>query len=297
MSEFDKTYIDELMNEFFKRRLKTEKVRKDYKRELNRFSSFIDKDFSEATFDDCKAFIDDLIGEANKNKISMATVERIYSTLFSMFNFLEETLDGFCNHFKRIEKPYVSRNVKPEKIISWCELDKLISVFKNDIPRNYAIFMLIFTSGITLGELVDLKWNQIVQDSSGNTGIIFDEKNGKRYVKIHPDVWELLEVYRATLGPIGNDSHIFLNNRNAKISTRRVRGIFKEACEKAGLENNYSPRDLRHSVAALALKKGASASQVKEQLGWSDTRIAQWYLYTIQALDDNAIDYLNFKLK
>ncbi|MCG8541812.1 MAG: tyrosine-type recombinase/integrase [Clostridia bacterium] len=295
MNDID--YINELFNEFLRNRLKTDKARKAYRRELNKFSNFIGKDYFDATFEDCNLFINHLKNKAKKKHLSLATVERIYSTLFSVFNFLEEHLACICNHFKQIEKPHVSRNVSPEKIISWNEVDKILFVLKKGNIRDYAIFLLIFTSGLTSNELVNLKWSQFIKDESENLGIIFKEKNGNRYVKVHPDTWELLLKYRNVLGLVSDDSYVFLNNRGNKISSRRVRGIFKEVCEKAGLERNYTPRDLRHSLAAITLKKGATASLVKEQLGWSNSRIAEWYLYTIQQLEENAIDYLNFKLK
>ncbi|QZY56945.1 tyrosine-type recombinase/integrase [Crassaminicella profunda] len=287
----------EIINSFVSR-LEKEKSRKDYKRDLQHFVEFIEKNFLQATLEDCEKYITDIKLKVSEKKLAITTAEKLYSQLYSFFNYLEENEHIPYNHFKNISKPTASRNISKEKIIMWEDLDKLISILKTFNQRDYAILMLIFTSGLTLNEAVNLKWNQFVIDDTGNIGIVFITKRGKRYTKVHKDTWNLLQKYRNSLADlITQDSNVFLNNRGNKITGRWVRMVLKKACIEAELDHEYTPRDLRHTLAAHTLKRGASSRQVKQQLGWSNENLAQRYLYTIQQLDDNAIDYLNFNLK
>ncbi|TCO79208.1 tyrosine-type recombinase/integrase [Marinisporobacter balticus] len=282
----------------FLSRLEKEKTKNDYERDIKNFTKFLGKDFVHVTSNDCERYVDYLKGEILEKRIAISTAEKLYSEIYSFYNYLEENSYITYNYFKNISKPVATRNIAKEKIISWEEFDQLISVLKTYHSRDFAILLLIFTSGLTLSEAVNLKWNRFFIDNKGNTGIIFITKRGRRYVKVHKDVWGLLERYRGSLSKmVSQDNYVFLNNRGNKISGRWVRLVLKKACNEAKLDREYTPRDLRHTLAAYALKKGASSRQVQEQLGWSNESLAERYLYTIQQLEENAIDYLNFHLK
>ncbi|SHK43182.1 tyrosine-type recombinase/integrase [Paramaledivibacter caminithermalis] len=286
-------------------RLKLEKTRRDYTREILKFTDFINKDFLYANNEDCSCYINKLKDDANNGKMSIFTVEKKYIYLFSFFNYIESVKllydfipDSFYNHFRAVEKPSAPRSISSDKIVSFSELDKLISILKEGNLRDYTALMLIFTSGLTLRETIDLKWNNFIEDANSNIAIEFKVKNNeKRYVKVSDDMAELLAKYKKSIEPVNKDSHVFRNKFGKPLSGRWLRKILTDACKKAEFEHIYTPRDLRHSAAALCLKNGASAEKVKNQFGWSDARIADRYSYSIPVLEDNAIDYLNFKLK
>ncbi|PAB61043.1 tyrosine-type recombinase/integrase [Anaeromicrobium sediminis] len=287
-----------IINDFL-HRLKNPKSKKDYKRDIICFLDFVEKDdFKNITLEDCKDYIGHINTLVNEDKLALTTGEKFYSQLYSFFNYLVEREYIEYNHFKNIKKIKATRKISKDRIISWEDLDKLITVLRGYNPRDYAISLLIFTSGLTLKESVELKWNQFVLDSSNNVGIKFSTSKGDRFVKVKDDVWQLLLDYKSNLDyATSKDSYVFLNKKGSKISDRWIRIILEKACKDAGLPRTYSPRDLRHALAAHALKRGASSEQVKDQLGWSNASLAERYLYTIQELDNNAIDFINFKLK
>ncbi|WP_432664932.1 tyrosine-type recombinase/integrase [Wukongibacter baidiensis] len=301
---------------------KLDRTKKDYVREIEKFCYFIEKDFLEITYEDCNEYIDYLNRKVNegvddklrlgkvlfstkKNKISVATAEKVYSYLFSFANHVQGLKsicdfipDNFSNFFKRTDKPKAKRNISQEKIISWDELDKLITALKEYNTRDYLALMLIFTSGLTVRETINLRWNQIFDDANGNVGIRFKLPNGhERLVKVNSDIAKLLEEYRLNQRPVSHEEYVFLNKFNKPISSRWIRLILERACKDAKLKNSYSPRDLRHTAAYMCLKYGASKEQTMEQFGWTDIRFADRYPYSVPELQDNAIDYINFKLK
>ncbi|MCG8542386.1 MAG: site-specific integrase [Clostridia bacterium] len=294
-----------LISCFTNEKLKLEKTRKDYTREILKFSEFIEKDILIATADDCKSYINMLKEKAQRKKISVYTVEKIYIYLFSFFNYivsvkgLYDFIPGdFTNCFKRVKKPAAPRSISSDKIITLSELDQLISILKEGTLRDYVALMLIFISGPTLSQTVNLKWNQLIEDASGNIAIEIPLKNyEKRYIKLSKDMAELLAEYKMSSGPVSKDSHVFLSKFHKPISGRWLRKVLRAACEKANFEYIYTPRDLRHSAVTLCLINGAPPEKVKEQFGWSDIRFADRYNYSMPVLEDNAIDYVNFKFK
>lgn len=300
-------YNEKLIDSFLRAKLKSDKSKRDYKREILKFIKFIGMDYLDIKSQlVCENYINHLIEKTklpskDPERLSMATVEKIYSYLFSFFTYLEEKLEKegteFYNYFQNIEKPTVSRNIRDDKIISWEELDKLISVLKEGKDRDFLALMLIFTSGLTVKEVTSLRWEQFVEDGNGNVGIEFELSNGfKRYAKVKKDIWILLNKYRGSI-PVSSRNHVFLNKYNKPISSRWLRKVLHDACEEAGLSNIYTPRDLRHSAAFYQLKSGADPEKVKEQMGWSDVSLAKRYEYRIPELEDNPIDYVNFTLK
>lgn len=290
----DVWYVDEFTN-----RLKNSKSKKDYKRDIVFFMSFVEKNnFKDVTFEDCKDYIGYVNNSIDEDKMAITTGEKLYSQLYSFFTYLSEREYIEYNHFKNIKKIQAGRRISKERIISWEDLDKLLSILKGYNKRDYAICLLIFTSGLTLKETIELKWDQFVVDSNDNVGIKFTTNKGDRYVKVKDDIWNLLLDYRSSIDYASSkNSYVFLNKKGEKISDRWVRITLEKACKEAELSRTYSPRDLRHALAAHALKRGASSEQLKEQLGWSSSSLAERYLYTIQELNDNAIDCINFKLK
>lgn len=317
LSSNTKRLLEDFISNF-----KLDRTKKDYIREVERFCCFIEKDFLNITYEDCNKYIEYLNRKINEgiddklrlgkvlfhtknNKISIATAEKIYSYLFSftnhvqslksLYNFIPE---GFYNHFKTTNKPEARRNINQEKILSWEELDKLITVLKGYNPRDYLALMLIFTSGLTVKEAVNLKWNQIFKDANDNIGIKFKlSGRHERLIKINADIANLLAEHTLNQRPIRNDEYVFLNKFNKPISSRWLRLVLEKACIDAELKVSYSPRDLRHTAAYMCLKYGASKQQTMEQFGWSDIRFADRYPYTVPELQDNAIDYINFRLK
>jgi len=234
--------------EDFTSNFKVSRTKEDYIREIQRFCSFIEKDFLSVNPEDCTKYIEYLNRKVNEgiddklrlgkvlfhtknNKISIATAEKIYSYLFSFANHVQSLKsiysfipDDFFNHFKITNKPKAQRNISQDKIISWEELDRLITALKGYSTRDYLALMLIFTSGLTVKETINLKWNQFFQDSNDNIGIRISLSNGlKRSIKVNRDIADLLAEFRLNQRPINDNEYVFLNKFNKPISSRWLR--------------------------------------------------------------------------
>lgn len=282
--------------------LKSQQAKNDYKREIIRFMEYIEKDFLNVTRIDCERYVKFLKDKVHDKVFTTATIEKKVSYLMSFFNYLEKNKDKyqlpeyFSNHFKNIEKPEASREVSLDKIISLNELDKLIDVAKNNL-RNYAAYMLIFTTGIKLNELLDLKWLQFIEDQEGNVGIkLINNDTSIRYIKVHPDVWDLLLQYKES-SKIANPIYVFHGLKGQKLTARTFQYSLEKDCEKAGIAK-YSLRDLRHSHIFYSLNANAPKELIAKQQNWSNILYADRYKkYENFLLKESPFDFLNFSLK
>lgn len=282
--------------------LKTQQTKNDYKREIIRFMEHIEKDFLNVTRIDCERYVEFLKTKVHDKEFSTATAEKKVSYLMSFFNHIEKNKEKyqlpeyFCNHFKNISKPAASRDVSLDKIISLKELDKLIHVAKNNL-RNYTTYMLIFTTGIKLKELLNLKWIQFIEDREGNVGIeLMNDDNSIRYIKVHPDVWQLLLQYKE-ISKLENPIYVFHGPKGQKLTARTFQYALQKDCEEAGIPK-YTLSDLRHSHIYYSLNANAPKELIAQQQNWSNILYVDRYKkYENFLLKESPFDFVNFSLK
>lgn len=297
-----KNYQSILKNYFYEKK-SSESTKKSYTKEIIAFYNYNNKKIEEVKNDDCKEYIKKIENEASQKKISISTAEKIYSILYTIFKFATKNRqkynlpNEFENYFDRIQKPKANKEIKYENIISFGEIDKLISYFKENSIRDYAIFSLIFTSALTRTEISELKWNQFFEDAKGNIGIEYNLPYGnKRFVPITKDTWELLIEYRKKT--LSSDSEFVFQSRKSKsISINRIDAMIKKACINAGLKKTYTPTQIRQSAIAYALKNNIEPSALIEQTNWSDLRPVKRYNTVINNLDKGIGTYINFEIK
>jgi site-specific recombinase XerD len=153
--------------------------------------------------------------------------------------------------------------------------------------RNYAVFEVLYSTGMRKSELVNLKMNNI-QFGPGLVEI-FEGKGGKdRVVPIGKGSLDILTDYinkaRPHLNPKGSD-YVFLSNYGTKIGKNGVLGIVHRVMKAAGIEKNVKVHTLRHTCATHMLNHGADIRFVQELLGHTNLSSTQIYTHvSIQEL-------------
>ncbi|KXZ39836.1 Site-specific recombinase XerD [Alkalithermobacter thermoalcaliphilus JW-YL-7 = DSM 7308] len=268
-------------------------TKNDYINKLSLFKSSIskyDKDLFHVEVEDCKNFI-----EFIQNKYAKSTCEKIYGYLHSFYNFLYKHGYIETNPFKFVKKPSVSRMKTKDDVMSFDEVNRLVSILDKLNIRDRVIVVFLLTTGCLLSELVSIKWKDFIIDEKNNYYCKIGSKKKERIIKLHPYLWELIIDYRKNLGMKyffePTDEFIFKGKDNQSITDRNIRLIVKKALSLAGLEK-YSCKDFRHSFASFSLKLGCPDETIKQHLGWSDKYYAIRYKYVINFLDDQPIDYI-----
>ncbi|NBG87263.1 tyrosine-type recombinase/integrase [Isachenkonia alkalipeptolytica] len=278
------------------------RARKDYRREIVTFQKFTDKNLLAVDKQDIEKYLTEL-----KKKKAATTVQRIYHQLGTFYHELYKAEKIRSNPFFKVEKPKASKQVKKERVPSFQELEELLKVLGEEFSlRDYGMVLLICTTGIRLKEALYTKWSDFLLDRDNNLGLRVRKGTYDRYVKIYPEVWEVLDQYRKEVLRVQEhywkeDYYIFIS-RNDREDYRRYPDIIKpvseswlrpvlvSACEKAKIPL-YTAKDLRHANAMYALKLGASPEEIQVQLGWNNKNFVNRYNGVIASLEKSANDY------
>ncbi|WP_430937196.1 site-specific tyrosine recombinase XerD [Saccharicrinis sp. 156] len=203
--------------------------------------------------------------------ISPRTQARIISGIKSFYKFLliEEKIDR--DPTALLESPKIGRKL-PE-ILSVDEIDSIINAIdikKPEGQRNKAILETLYSCGLRVSELIELKISNLFFES----GFIKIEGKGNKErlvpisTKAVKEINLYLSEYRRNLKiHVDSEDILFLNRRGKKLSRVMIFTIIKNLVAKLGFEKNVSPHTFRHSFATHLIDGGANLRAVQEMLG------------------------------
>lgn len=261
----------------FKNYLKLEKGLSDnsihaYVTDLYKLVNFLnDKGFKEGPDKVTLVQLKDLMDWVNSRGISPRTQARIISGIKSFYKFLliEEKVEK--DPTALLEAPRVGRKL-PE-VLSVAEVDTIINAVDTRKPegqRNKAILETLYSCGLRVSELIDLKISNLFFES----GFIKIEGKGSKErlvpisTKAVKEINLYLSEYRRTLKIFpSHEDILFLNRRGKKLSRVMIFTIIKNISKKLNIAKNISPHTFRHSFATHLIDGGANLRAVQEMLG------------------------------
>jgi integrase/recombinase XerD len=208
---------------------------------------------------------------------------RILSGLKSFYKFLlmeEEIADDPTT---LIDSPKLGR--KLPDTLSFEEIEKLLNAIDLSTPeggRNRALLETLYSSGLRVSELVDLKLTHIYFDIGFLK--ILGKGNKERLVPIGRDALKYLRIYIDQIRihvSIAKEYEniVFLNRRGKKLSRVMVFKIIKELADKISLGKSISPHTFRHSFATHLIERGADLRAVQEMLGHESITTTEIYTH------------------
>jgi len=212
-----------------------------------------------------------LLESISNTGISPRTQARIISGIKSFYKFLliEEKIE--IDPSELLETPKIGRKL-PE-VLSVEEIDAIINTVDTKKPegqRNKAILETLYSCGLRVSELIDLKISNLFFES----GFVKIEGKGskERLVPISnkaiKEINLYFEQYRQNLKIQQNHEDIlFLNRRGKKLSRVMIFTIIKNISNELNLNKNISPHTFRHSFATHLIDGGANLRAVQEMLG------------------------------
>jgi integrase/recombinase XerD len=182
-----------------------------------------------------------------------------------------------------LEAPKLKRAL-PD-VLSFDEIENIISqidVSTAEGTRNKAILETIYSCGLRVSELVNLKLSQLYLD----VGFIrvFGKGSKERLVPIGDSAVKYISIYRSTVRvhqPIqpGEEDIVFLNRRGKRLTRVMIFLIIKDLVKKAGIKKNISPHTFRHSFATHLVEGGADLRAVQEMLGHESITTTEIYTH------------------
>jgi integrase/recombinase XerD len=211
------------------------------------------------------------------------TQARVLSGLKSFYKYLlnEELITD--DPVRLIEGPKLGR--KLPDTLSVEEIDRLLGVIDLSTPegmRNRAMVETIYSSGLRVSELIDLRMNHLYFDIGFLR--ILGKGNKERLVPVGRSALKYLKMYiqeirvHVDIKP-GNESYVFLNRRGTRLSRIMFFTLIKDLAAKSGLKKNISPHTFRHSFATHLIEGGADLRAVQEMLGHESITTTEIYTH------------------
>ena len=243
-----------------------------YVNDINKLIMFVDEHYPDLTPETVKlAQLRKFVEWMNQNGISPRTQARTISGVKSFYKFLliEEAVEN--DPTTLLESPRIGRKL-PE-ILTDDEINNLIDaidVTKAEGLRNRAILETLYSCGLRVSELVDLKVSNLHFEQEFLR--IAGKGERERLVPISKRAIEDIKKYlvnsrKKLVIEKGFENVVFLNRRGRKLSRVMIFTIIKNLADKIKLEKNISPHTFRHSFASALVQGGADLRTVQEMLG------------------------------
>ncbi|MBN9293809.1 MAG: site-specific tyrosine recombinase XerD [Flavobacteriia bacterium] len=186
-----------------------------------------------------------------------------------------------------VESPSIGR-----KLPDVLELDEInammyaIDLSKNEGQRNRAIMETLYSCGLRVSELINLKFEHLFPQE-GFLRVI-GKGNKERLVPMNQYVADEINTYltatrnHQNIKP-GNEAYVFLNRRGSALTRVMIFTIIKQLAEDAGITKNVSPHTLRHSFATHLLEGGANLRAIQELLGHESISTTEIYTHLDQS--------------
>ncbi len=308
-----KSYTSQLDYEFFEN-FDSEHTKAAYKRDLIQFFKFVNNEFGPINH---PQQLQKMHVVAFRNALQASKVEdgqsycpktiiRKLAAVASYSAFLiEKGLMSF-NPTANIKRPK-DEVISATNDLSDAEVKTLIesvNVKKKSGPLHKAILVLLFSTGMRKGELINLKFENY-QEYQGLKIIQFIGKRGKLFrIPLHPAAIFQLETYIQYMKSKGhtfeNGGYLFQglgNNKdltkNKKLQATSIDYIIKYYCRKIGLKSNITPHSARATVIGSLLDSGCDLYKVSQLVGHSNVKTTQGY----DKRKKNLVDSPVFRLK
>ena len=206
----------------------------------------------------------------------------ILSGIRSFFRFLQ--LDGYRDDdpSELLESPVLGEHL-PE-VLTATEVDALensIDLSKWEGQRNRAIIEVLFSCGLRVSELVNLKISNLYLEEQYIR--VMGKGSKERLVPISPKAIKELNhwFFDRNLMNIkpGEEDFVFLNRRGAHLTRTMILIMIKQQAAEAGITKTISPHTLRHSFATALLEGGADLRAIQAMLGHESIGTTEIYTH------------------
>lgn len=259
-----------------------------YRADLDRFISFLAADYLGVEAKTLRpqdvepVAVRSFLAAMTRDKLSRRSQARSLSAVKSLFKYacregLLENSPAAAVRSPKQEK-HLPRHLRPD------EMERLVDAPEDDGPlarRDRALIELLYATGLRVGELVSLDWQDLdlsarvlrVVGKGGKERMVPFGQPAAQALRTWLDDWEHL------VARDGEDDPVFLNHRGGRLSDRSVRRILDRHTEGAGLPAGVHPHTLRHTFATHLLEEGADLRTIQELLGHSSLATTQKYTH------------------
>lgn len=238
-----------------------------------------DKQAKDIVLDDLSEFLK-YLGSLGTSEYTQA---RMVSGVKAFYRFLLEEDIVVDDPTLLLEAPKIGR--KLPDTLSFAEIEQILSGIDLSTPegfRNRAIIEVLYSSGLRVSELTNLKLSNIYEDL-GFLKVI-GKGNKERLIPIGREALKYAMTYKNEIRvhltvKSGSENILFLNRRGAQLTRAMIFTIVRRATEVAGIKKKVSPHTFRHSFATHLIEGGADLRAVQDMLGHESIMTTEIYTH------------------
>lgn len=272
--------LDQFISQF-----ESAETKRAYSRDVRIFLKFIGKEANEVTKIDTINFVN-----AIKEKMSPASVRRMFATLRSYFSFLVTT-DIMEKNPTEIQANLPRLPADLREALTDSDVAKFISKIKRDTQglRDKAIVYFMLYNGLRRSEIVALTFGSIKKYGDTMAVEIHGKGDKIRTRPIHESTLNAMKKYLAVRnGKTRTSDFIFLNANGDPIKSDDVYQIVMKYAKKAKLKN-FHPHAFRAKFASMALESGVPITSVQEDMGHASVEMTSRYDRAKRSLDRSSV--------
>ena len=234
---------------------------------------------ADASSDDIFRFLETQVAAG----VTKRSQSRILSSVKALYRFLDA--EGALPAGNPCDKitapkinPYLPTVLSVDEV--WAILDS-VDLSKPEGHRNRAILEVLYSCGLRVSELVNLKISDLFPDEQFIR--VFGKGSKQRLVPIGEPALKAIRLYREIrdAGPVQKAAEdiLFLNRRGGKLTREMIFHIVKEQAAVAGIRKEISPHTFRHSFATHLVENGADLRVVQQMLGHESILTTEIYTH------------------
>ena len=250
------------------------------------------RNFSKYTYDSYLGKTRDIIRYYGEKQLEEVTTEELREFLLKYLKEERKLSDRSINYYnsvirfiyevtldKLINKKQLPMRKKKKTLYKVLTKEELSTFFNMcDNFKFKTIFMLVYGSGLRIGEVANLR----VEDIDSKNMRIFvraGKGNKERYTILPKQSLEMLREYWRKYRQHKRRGRIFLSESGKAITVGVIREHFRKYRKKAKINEKATLHTLRHNFATDLIERGATLIQVKELMGHSNIRNTMEYVH------------------
>lgn len=225
--------------------------------------------------------IEEYIGQRRNEGVTPATINRELACFKRMYNLAIKWGDAKKNPVNDVD--FLEEPPGRTRFLSEDECQRLINRSASHLKP---ILITALNTGLRLGEILSLQWQQVHIDSVAEPCIeVIHTKNNKtRFVPLNDDMVTLLSSLRR------DSEYVFLGARGKPLKS--VRKPFESALKRTGI-SGFRFHDLRHTFASHYVMSGGDILSLKAILGHSSMRMVERYTHLASSHQFRLVNNLN----
>lgn len=220
--------------------------------------------------------------QLHEHHIGPTSQARILSGIRSFYKYLLLSGEIEQDPTELLESPHLGERL-PE-VLSTDEIDQIqksIDLSKPEGQRNKTIIEVLFSCGLRVSELVNLKLSNLYLEEGFVR--VMGKGSKERLVPISSKAIRELKYWFMDRNLMkiqqGEEDYVFLNRRGKHLTRTMILIMLKRQAVAAGITKTISPHTLRHSFATELLKGGADLRAIQAMLGHESIGTTELYMH------------------